>query len=171
MKEPQIIISILENTCGLVEGHQCHVFDTPAEAKQFILHNLEEESKELETPLKATSGTIMYMFNDSIREGNFGYAIGDHEYEIAFLKTKAEYKATEEEFFKTAEAFCNSSSSDYTKAAMLIVQKMHRYVQSEFWKLIKRCIRSFAVALSDERNASAVRQASQLTEFMDENNM
>ena len=171
MKEPQVIISIVENTNGIVEGHQCHVFDTPAEAKQFILHYLEEEAKILKTPLKAMTGSIQNMFYDSIREGTFGYAIGDHEYDIAFLKTKAVYKVTEEEFVETAEAFCNNTVSDYWKAATLIVHKMHRYVQYEFWKFIKKCIRAFATAPSDERNASAVRQASQLTEFMDENNM
>lgn len=171
MKKPTVIISIAEVVCGILESQQCHAFDTPNEAKDFITNNLNAESKELDTPIKADSGDINTLFKN-VHEGNFSFSIGDHEYHIAFLKDKGEYNVTDDELVEALDAFCNSNrtGTDFLRVARRISDNMHRYCQNELWKFIKALIRTFASGRYDDRNATAHDQAGAITAFMDSNN-
>lgn len=173
MKEPKIIISYVEFSNGELEGNSCHQFDGPSQAKEFILRNLEAESTELETPLRKGQGDIQNMFRSSIREGNFSYTVGDHEYHISFYKTDGEYSVSDDELIKTLEAYCNTgrSAGDYREAAGKLTRTMHRYVQSQLWKLIKALIRAFSTMNVDERNKTAAQQAAELAAAMEINNI
>ena len=169
MKKASIIISMAEVTCGILESQQCHTFDTPAEAKAFILRNLEAESSELDTPLEKDSGDIMSMFRQ-VTEGNFSYTVGDHEYHIAFLKVPGEYNVSDDEMANTLEAFVNTGRSvrQYEKMAGNISLNMHRACQNELWRFVKAIIRAFANGRYDRRNETAHDQAELVAGFMDE---
>lgn len=157
-----------EVVCGVLESQQCHTFDTPAEAKAFILRNLEAESNELDTPLEKDSGDIASLSGRAM-EGNFSYTIGDHEYHIAFLKTESEYTVHDDEMANTLEAFVNTGRSvrQYEEMAGNISLNMHRACQNELWRFVKAIVRAFANGRYDRRNETAHDQAELVAGFMD----
>ena len=89
--------------------------------------------------------------------------------EVSFARNPGEYNVTESEVFTTLERFCNSGRSpqEYEKTAKLIVENMHRYVQSRLWIFVRKLIGAYATAGSDERNAASVRQATELNSVLE----
>lgn len=169
MKREQTLISWCEeNDQGFDEcSLTVHTFGSRAEAKDFILRNLEAESRELDTPLKSESGDIQDMWNRD--EGSFSYRIGDHVYHVHFLNEKGEYNVSDDELFAALDAYANSgrSGSEFERMAKRISVTMHRYVQNELWRFVKHVIHAFACGGSDTRNRTAQRQASAIQTFME----
>ena len=173
MRKEQIIISITETSCGAIDAHQVHAFDSPADAKAFVHKKLDEDlalaRKSIpELEVKATGGDERAMWNRD--EGEYSFAISTHGYFIAFLRQPAEYNVTVDETVSCLDAFCNAgrTGTDYRRTAETISSTMHRYVQSELWKFAKCLIRAFASGRFDERNRTAHDQAQAIVTFMDE---
>lgn len=173
MRKEQTIIGWAEENCEGLDEHSLQVstFDSRAEAQDYIIRNLNEESKELDTPLEEESGSVKDLWRS--KEGTFSYRVGDHVYHISFLNVGAEYKVSDDEVFSALDAYANSNRShlDYSGLAARISASMHRYVQNELWKFVKHLIRAFAAGGSDERNRTASRQAALLAKYMDKQNV
>lgn len=170
MRNQQTIISWAEeNGAGFdPESLNAHTFDSPAGAKEFIMRNLEAESRDLNAEIERGTGNIQDMF--SRKEGSFSFRVGDHEYHVHFLNVPPEYKVSDDELFSTLEAYCNSGRTPSALGAMAsrIAEQMHRAMQAELWKFIKALIRAIAGHRFDSRNQTAWREAKGIAAFMDE---
>lgn len=148
-------------------------FPDAVHAKPYIDNTLkkaaETASKDATVDIEPHSGTgIQSMFGSSVT-GNFSYRIGKIIYHYSFLKTKSEYEVSDEEILNTLEAFCNTgrTGESYRKAAELISNNMHRYVQTQLWRFVKEIIRAFARMNTDLRNKQAANEAATIAEYME----
>jgi len=81
---------------------------------------------------------------------------------------------SEEFLLETTDRYLNNTlhgSDSYHKFASLLSTGMHRYTQGSWWKFLKVQIRGFKDNRTDDRNAWAVKEAQQVSDFMDENNI
>lgn len=172
MKKNQIIICITELSCGEFDCQQVSEFEAPYQAWNHIESKLKEDlelgRKSIpELDIVPTEGTHRMMWDK--KEGNFAFAIGSHDYKIAFLNVYGESRVSDEEMVRALEGFTNSSrtGTDYKNVAETATRTIHRYCQSQLWRFIKKLIEAIAKGGFDDRNRTAHDEAGDILEFME----
>lgn len=171
MRNELIIVSSCEETPEGFDPKSLSnaTYDSPSRAKETILNSLRAESSEIGEEYCALSGDIADMYNTRWNGGAFSYRIGGHEYHYRWTRIPGEYQVSDDELVKALDAFGNSnrSCSDYERVARRISSEMHRYIQNELWKFIRKLIQAFAEGGFDTRNRAARNQARALQSVID----
>ena len=169
MKKEQIIISMSRENADGFDGLTSNVYPSPSDTRQGILDMLRPDEEHCGAQAVLRSGDPGDIFRR--KEGVLEYTLGDIVFHFHFLKTDAEYKVSDDEFFSALEGYANSNRSqkDFADMAARISGTMHRYIQNELWKFVRQIIRAFAFGRCDQRNRTAMNQALEIQTFIDNN--